>query len=83
MIRYLFIHLEVKDGERTHNHRVLHTTRAKDLNFAVERYVSTFWGFGKVDKQSRWWDYGECAGRLKSFTEISREDYEMLNYLFN
>ena len=82
-MRYLFIHLEIQDGERRHNHRVLHITKADNLNFAVERYVSTYWGYGKVDKSSRWWDYGECAGRLKSFTELTKGEYDMLNYLFN
>jgi len=81
-MRYLFIQLEIQDGERVHDHRVLHTTKAIDLNFAVERYVSTYWGYGEVDKQSRWWDYGECTGRLKSFTELTKEEYEMLDYLF-
>jgi hypothetical protein len=82
MIRYLFIHLEVQDGDRRHYHRILHTTKASNLNFAVERCVSTYWGYGKADKQSRWWNYGECSGRLKSFTELTKEEYEMLTYLF-
>lgn len=82
-MRYLFIHLEIQDGDRRHSHKVLHITNAINLNFTVERYISTFWGYGKIDKQSRWWNYGECAGRLKSFTELTKEEYDMLNYLFN
>lgn len=81
-MRYVFINLEIQDGERNHVHRVLHITRTKNLDFAVKRYVSTFWGYGKVDKLSGWWDYGECAGRLKTFTELTKEEYEKLNHLF-
>ena len=51
-IKYLFIHLEIQDGERRHDHKVLHITTAKNLNFAVEKYVATFWGYGKIDKKT-------------------------------
>lgn len=82
-MKYLFIHLEIQDGERKHSHKVLHTTNAENLEFAVERYVSTYWGYGKADRQSRWWNYGECAGRLVSFRELDKEEYDRLTYLFN
>jgi hypothetical protein len=52
--KYLYIYLVVQDGERRHDHKVLHITKANNLAFAAERYVSTFWGYGKVNKESRW-----------------------------
>lgn len=83
MVKYLFIHLEVQDGERRHDHNVLHTTKASNIDFAAERYVSTFWGYGTRSKNSDWWDYGECAGRLKSYKELTKEEFEWLTNLFN
>jgi hypothetical protein len=83
MRKYLLINLEIQDGERNHVHRVLYTTTAKNCNFAVERYVSTYWGEGKIDKLSGWWNYGECEGRLINFFEITKETYNYLEFLFN
>ena len=77
-LKHLFIHIEVQDGERRHDHKVLHCTTAKNINFVAERYVSTFWGHGKVDKKSRWWDYGDCSGRLKHVEELTSTEYEIL-----
>ncbi len=77
-LKHLFIHIEVQDGERRHDHKVLHCTTAKNINFAAERYVSTFLGYSKVDKESRWWDYGDCLGRLKHVEELTSTEYEIL-----
>lgn len=77
-LKHLFIHIEVQDGERRHDHKVLHCTTAKNINFAAEKYVSTFGGYGKVDKKSRWWNYGGWAGRLKHVEELTSTEYEIL-----
>ena len=77
--KYLYIHLVIQDGERRHDHKVLHITRASNLAFAAERYVSTFWGYGKADKESKWWDYGECSGKLKTYQELTKREFNFLN----
>ena len=77
-LKYLFIHIEIQDGERRHDHKVLHCTTAKNIKFSAERYVATFWGHGEVDKESRWWNYGECTGRLKRVEELTLAEYETL-----
>ena len=80
-MRYLLINLEVQDGERRHQHRCLHQTNAKNLDFAVQRYVSTFWGYGTHD--SGWWNYGECMGRVVNYHEITKDEYKRLAELFH
>ena len=77
-LRYLFIHIEVRDGEREHDHKVLHTTKATNLEFAAQRYVASYWGWGKRDKNWWWWN-GEIMGRLASWKELTERDYNLLN----
>lgn len=76
----LFIHLEVQDGERTHDHKILHQTNCEDLNFAAEYYVAHFWGHGKRDFKDNWWWYsGEFAAQLVDYDELSDNHYKILN----
>ena len=77
-MKYLFIHIEVQDGERKHDHKVLHTTNANNIEFSAQRYVSTYWGKGKREDNWWWWN-NEFAGRLYSVTELTLEEYEILN----
>jgi hypothetical protein len=83
-LRYLFIQLKVQDGEREHNHRVLHTTTAKNLDFAAERYVASYWGESELDKSCGAWfaHGGEIAIQLEKCTEITESEYQFLNKLF-
>ena len=83
-VRYLFIHLKVQDGEREHDHRVLHTTTGTNLEFAAERYVASFWGYSELDKNTDCWyaHGGEIAMRLETYRELTEEEYNYLNGLF-
>ena len=83
-LKYLFIHIKIQDGEREHDHRVLHTTYANNLDFAVERYVASFWGWGeRLHNDDVWyWNGGEFAGRLESYKELSKKEYYKINKLF-
>ena len=77
-IRYLFVHLEVQDGERKHDHKVVFATRANNLGLSAQRYVANYWGYGKREEDWWWWD-GEIAGRLVSWKELTEQSYNLLN----
>ena len=81
MKKHLFIKLTVRDGEREHDHKVLHTTKANNINFAGQRYVSTFWGRGEREDDF-WWFDGEITARLEKVVQITKDEYERLSYLF-
>ena len=83
-VRYLFIHLKVQDGEREHDHRVLHTTTGTNLDFAAERYVASFWGYSELERSTGSWyaHGGEIAIQLEKCTEITESEYQFLNKLF-
>ena len=81
MKKHLFINLTVRDGEREHDHKVLHTTNASNINFAAQRYVSRFWGNGEREDDF-WWFDGEITARLEKVVQITKEEYERLSYLF-
>ena len=82
MERYLFIHLSIREGERQHDHRVLHTTKAKNINFAAERYVSTYWGWGEREDDF-WWFHGEIIGELVKVVELTKTEYDLMREIFN
>lgn len=81
-MKYLLIILDVREGERVHTHRVLHTTNAKNIQFAAERYVSTFWGEGERE-DNYWWFFGEITAKLKMVKELSEYEYRLLSELFS
>jgi hypothetical protein len=77
-MKHLFIHLKVQDGERVHDHKVLHTTNAENLAFAAERYVASYWGYGEHDGDW-WWFNGEIAATLETYSELTEQEFEILN----
>lgn len=80
-MKYLLITLKVQDGERSHTHRNLHTTNAENINFAAERYASTYWGWGERE-DNYWWFHGEITVRLERVTEVSEYEYKLMSELF-
>ena len=80
-MRYLLINLEVREGERVHDHHCLHGTEGKNINFAAERYVSTFWGYGERE-DNQWWFHGEIIIKLESVVEISKHEHDLMSVLF-
>ncbi len=82
MKKHLFIKLQVQDGERQHDHMVLHTTNANNIEFAAQRYVSTFWGDGEREGDF-WWFDGEITARLDKVVEITEKEYNRLVALFH
>jgi hypothetical protein len=83
-MKYLLITLAVQDGERRHDHRCLHTTNAKDINFAAQKYAASFWGYG--ERQSKeddfFWFFGEITVRLTSVVELTEYEYKLLSDIF-
>ena len=83
-MKYLLIHLEVQDGERRHDHRCLHTTNAKSIEFAAQKYAAGFWGWGErySKEDDYWWVNGEITIKMKNVTELSEREYKFLSDLF-
>lgn len=84
-MKYLFIILNVREGEREHTHRVLHTTKANNVDFAAELYAARFWGdsFRYDRDDDEWYAWGgEISIRLEKVVEISEEKYLELSELF-
>ena len=80
--KYLFITLSIRDGEREHTHRVLHTTKCKNIDFAAEYYAAHFWGESELC-DGAWYAWGgEIAIKLDSVKQITYPEYQYLNELF-
>ena len=79
--KHLLITLTVQDGERQHQHRVLHTTSCDSIEFAAQMYAAKFWGepFGH---DGVWWDCGDIMIRLDKVKRLSNELYDDLTKLF-
>lgn len=81
-MKYLFIELLIREGEREHDHRVLTTTDANDIKFAAQRYASTYWGEGERDGMYWYAHGGEIAIRVESVVELSEYEYKLLSRIF-
>lgn len=82
--RYIFLSLNSQDGERSHTHRVLFTTKCESLEFAVTWYILHFWGKGEAVREDGIveFDCGEIAVEYDFAKEITREEYEFMSNLF-
>ena len=78
-MKYLFIELLVQDGERSHTHKILHTTTGNDIKFAAERYASTYWGYGSYEHGIGWWFDGEIVVKVNNVIELTKEEFECLD----
>ena len=84
-MKYLFIILEIQDGEREYEYRLITTTNCKNILFAAEWYAAHFWGIGeKYSKEDDfWWFDNEITIRLAKVEEITDKQYQYLNELFS
>jgi hypothetical protein len=84
-MKYLFITLDIQDGERKHTHRVLHTTPGENIEFAAQRYVADFWGWGeRYNKEDDFfWFNGEITGKLSNVVELSEYEYKLMSRIFS
>jgi len=83
-MKYLFIELQIQDGERRHTHRTLHTTNCKNINFAAQRYAATYWGDSSRDFGGNAWyaHGGEIAIECTDVQELTKPEYDFLQGLF-
>ena len=84
-MKRLFITLDVQDGERKHTHRVLHTTPGENIEFAAQRYVASFWGYGeRYNKEDNYfWVDGEITLKLSNVVELSEYEYKLMSRIFS
>jgi len=80
-MKYLFITIKVQNGEYIHIERVLHTTKAKNIDFAAERYTSKLFGFGEREDDF-WWFFNEITAKCLYVKELTKSDYDFLEDLF-
>ena len=80
-MKYIFIHIVIRDGEREHDHKVLTTTNCENIKFAVDWYTAHFWGYGERDfKDDNWYFWGgEICGRWKTYEELTKKEFNFLN----
>ena len=86
-IKYLFIILEVQDGEHCHTHKVLHTTRCKSIEFAAQYYAAHFWGYsGNVGSKNhpKWEvEQGYPIIEVRKIEQVDKESFNNLSKLFS
>ena len=81
-MKYLFIELKIRDGEREHDHRVLTSTLGNDIQFAAQRYASSYWGYGERDG-NYWYVDGEIAIKVTSVVEITEFEFKLMSRIFS
>ena len=81
-MKYLYIELRIIDGNREYTQRSLHSTTAKNILFAAERFAATYWGYGEREGEGWLFDGGEVYVEYTKVKELTKEEYENLNRLF-
>jgi hypothetical protein len=83
-MKYLFITLEVQDGENRHTHRVLSVTSGNNIQFAAQRYAATYYG-DNSDHQSDWWYFygGTIAVKMVKVDELTEFEYKLISRIFS
>lgn len=94
-IAYLYIRLNIRDGEREHTHHCLTQTDESDLKKAAEEYAKTFWcneddyegeegngGSSWEDNGSYYMHGGEICVQLKNWRKITKEEFHKLGDFF-
>jgi hypothetical protein len=85
IMKYLFIELEIQDGERRHTHRQVHTTKCKNINFAAEYYAAHYWGYSeRTFGENAWYAHaGEIAIECVDVKELTKSEYDFVYNLFH
>ena len=81
-MKYLFIELKIQDGEREHTHRVLHTTNAKNIQFAAQRYAAQYWGKSELSFKAWFTHGGEIAIEVSDVKELTKFEYDLMYKFF-
>lgn len=78
-VKYLVIQLEERNGEREYNHRVLHTTKCSNVDFAAEWYCAHFWSGGYSHREDDWWWFYDVMVRVYRVRELTKREFNLLN----
>ena len=81
-IKYLFIDLEVREGERTHNHRVLIQTKLENVADAVEDYASDYWGESTKEENFFMACNDEISIRVRKYKLLDKKTYDIMHDIF-
>jgi hypothetical protein len=83
-MKYLFITLEVQDGEHRHTHRVLSVTGGNNIQFAAQRYASMYYG-ENGDHNGDWWNFysGTIAVKMVRVVELTEFEYKLMSDIFS
>ena len=81
-MKYLFINLTIRDGERVYEYRCLTSTKCKNIYFAAEWYASHFWGFSKREKDFWKACNDEITIKVSKVKELTFPEFKYLNELF-
>ena len=83
-VKHLLITLEIQDGERQYKERCLHTTKATNLDFAVQRYAAGFFQSHSCYRDGNAWyqDNGEIAVCVESYSELAKYEYDLIQAAF-
>ncbi len=83
-MKYLFIELNIQDGENRHTHRVLHTTNGTDIDFVSQLYASRYYG-SKSERYDSWWNFqAGCIGvKVVHVRELTEYEYNLLSEIFS
>jgi hypothetical protein len=82
MKKHILITLTIQDGERTHTHRCLSTSTAKNIMLTAQRFAASFYSDGGSRDNDWWWFGGEVAVCVENVIEISEYEYQLLTRLF-
>ena len=83
-MKYLFITLNVQDGENKHTHRVLHSTNGTDIIFVAQWYAAHFYGTEAERNDDRWeFQAGSIAVELENVQEITEFEYNLMSDMFS
>ena len=84
-MKKLFITLKVQDGENQHTHRVLTTTKSKDISKAAQLYAKEYYGKGTQDEFSNWiyFNAGTIAVKVENVLELTEAEYKLMSDIFS
>lgn len=80
---HLHIILEVSEGERKHDHRVLTQTYDTNVHRAVRTYAKNFWGESVKEDEYYVACGGEITIKISKFTILSQFEYDFLSNLYS
>lgn len=80
-MKHLFINLLIREGEMEHDHRVLHKTNCKSIEFAALWYAAHYWD-DEIDYRMDDWFFvhgSTMAIKVDRVKEITEYEYNLMN----